>query len=463
MASTIKVNNFQSQCGSCGTITIGGSGDTVSLGAGASQSGFGRTGTVDWDTTAKTAAFTAVSGNGYFVNTTSAAITVTLPASPSAGDIVSISDYEKTAASNNITVARNGSNIDGSALDFTINTTGLAVTLIYVDATKGWKPINSNEVTSGPKFVTASGGTEVTCGDFKTHIFTGPGTLCVSCAGNPSGSTTVEYLVVGGGGSGGHGEGGGGGGAGGFRTYSALACSSPLNGPAALPVSVQAYPITVGAGGNGPVCGVNPGVNGSSSIFSTITSSGGGFGGQHPSADFTGNAGASGGGGGGRCNGAGGTGNTPPVSPPQGNNGGNSQPGGPPASNADAGGGGGGAGAAGGSSSPTVAGAGGNGSFVVDGFIGPTAPSYGQSPTPLAPNGRYFSGGGAGGRCGSSTTNPAGGGAGGGGTPPGGTATPGVAGTTNTGGGGGGGSGPGSPNNGSNGGSGIVMIRYKYQ
>jgi hypothetical protein len=55
-----------------------------------SQTGFGRTGTVDWDTTAKTASFTAVSGNGYFVNTTSGAITVTLPASPNAGDIVSI-------------------------------------------------------------------------------------------------------------------------------------------------------------------------------------------------------------------------------------------------------------------------------------------------------------------------------------------------------------------------------------
>jgi len=79
MASTIKVNNFQSQCGSCGTITIGGSGDTVTLGAGASQTGFGRTGTVDWDTTAKTASFTAVSGNGYFVNTTSGAFTATLP------------------------------------------------------------------------------------------------------------------------------------------------------------------------------------------------------------------------------------------------------------------------------------------------------------------------------------------------------------------------------------------------
>ena len=55
-----------SQCGT--NITLGASGDTINLAAGASQTGFGRTGTVDWDTTAKTAGFTAVSGNGYFVN-----------------------------------------------------------------------------------------------------------------------------------------------------------------------------------------------------------------------------------------------------------------------------------------------------------------------------------------------------------------------------------------------------------
>ena len=73
MTSTIKVDNIQNQCGAniikedSNTITLGASGDTVTLASGASQTGFGRTGTVDWDTTAKTATFTAVSGNGYFV------------------------------------------------------------------------------------------------------------------------------------------------------------------------------------------------------------------------------------------------------------------------------------------------------------------------------------------------------------------------------------------------------------
>ena len=54
---------------------------------------FNNIGAVTWDTTAKTSGFTGVSGNGYFVNTTSGAVTVTLPASPSAGNIVYIKDY----------------------------------------------------------------------------------------------------------------------------------------------------------------------------------------------------------------------------------------------------------------------------------------------------------------------------------------------------------------------------------
>ena len=81
MTSTIKVNNIQNQCGaniineSSNTITIG-AGDTVSLASGASQTGFGRTGTVDWDTTPKTATFSAVSGDGFFCNTTAGSLLV---------------------------------------------------------------------------------------------------------------------------------------------------------------------------------------------------------------------------------------------------------------------------------------------------------------------------------------------------------------------------------------------------
>src|SRR5210317_29553 len=167
MASKIKVDNIENQCGGavvtkcgatttisgsvvkaddiqaadggnlinqCGTtITLGASGDTINLASGASQTGFGRTGTVDWDTTAKTASFTAVSGNGYFVNTTSGAITLTLPASPSAGDIVAVSDYAGKVSTNNITIARNSTNINGASSDQLINRNNSGITLVYVD------------------------------------------------------------------------------------------------------------------------------------------------------------------------------------------------------------------------------------------------------------------------------------------------------------------------------------------
>ena len=84
--SKIEVDEIVKQSGS--TLTLGGPGTAVTLGSGATQTGFGRTGTVDWCTTAKTGNFTAVNGKGYFVNSTSGAITVTLPSSPSAFALV---------------------------------------------------------------------------------------------------------------------------------------------------------------------------------------------------------------------------------------------------------------------------------------------------------------------------------------------------------------------------------------
>ena len=199
MTSTIKVDNIQNQCGaniineSSNTITIGASGDTVSLASGASQSGFGRSGTVDWQTTAKTANFTAVNGEGYFVNTTSGAITVTLPASPSAGNIVAIKDYASKFETNNCTLGRNSSNINGVASNQVLNTDGQSVVLVYVDGTQGWVPTQDDSSTLGGLFVTATGGCITTCGNFKIHKFTGPGTFCVSAGGS---GAVVDYLVV---------------------------------------------------------------------------------------------------------------------------------------------------------------------------------------------------------------------------------------------------------------------------
>jgi len=450
--SKIEVNQISSQCGS--TLTIGQSGDTVTLASGATQSGFGRTGTVNWDTTAKTSAFTAVSGNGYFVNTTSGAITVTMPASPSAGDIVGIKDYAGTFATNNVILDRNGSNFDGAPANATLSTNQLSAFFVYVDGTQGWKATQNDSGQYGAQYIAATGGTVTCCGDYKIHTFTGPGTFTVTCAGNPAGSSTVDYLVIAGGG-GGAGDAGGGGGAGGFRlsnsTCMPAPLTSPLATPTALPVTAQGYPITVGAGGSGATSGspAPAGCAGSNSVFSTITSAAGG-GGASSGGSAAGPGGSGGGGRGG--NPIGGTGNTPPVSPPQG------QPGG----NGPAGGGGGGgavcAGTPAGPSSPTPGGAGGTGSFAVSsgfaGCNGTTGPVCGA---------RYFAGGGGGGgdQCGvSGGTGGTGGGGAGAGRP---APSPATAGTTNTGGGGGGGGVPFPSSLGGAGGSGIVIIRYKYR
>jgi hypothetical protein len=464
MTSIIKVDNLQNQCGaniiseSANVITIGASGDTVTLAAGASQSGFGRSGSVNWDTTPKTTTVTAVNGVGYFINTTSGGVTVNLPAGV-AGAIVALADYAATWNTNAVTVNANGTEKIGgvASAPATLNTQGQSVTFIYVDSTEGWINVGDATAVAGNAFVAATGGTITTCGDYKIHSFTGPGTFTVTNAGTPAGSTTVDYMVVAGGGGGGGGaidsSGGAGGGAGGFRESKATGApwtASPLASSTSLPVSATAYPITVGSGGAG---GKSPstGVSGNNSVFSTITSAGGGGGGGNKpspaSTEMNGLPGGSGGGGGAQNseNIPAGTGNTPPVSPPQGNNG--------SPSNSTSGpnygsGGGGGAGAVSPTSATPTAGApGGNG----------VTTSISGSPT-------AYAGGGGGSTYQGGT--PGSGGSGGGGAGnfspnfPSSPVISGVAGTTNRGGGGGGMSQAGT---GGAGGSGIVVIRYKFQ
>ena len=441
--SKIEVDAIDKQSGS--TLTLGGSGTAVTLACGATQSGFGRTGTVDWQTSIKTAAtFSASNGEGYFVDTSSNAVTANLPAG-SVGAIVAFKDYAQNFGTNALTIAANGSDkIQGQTFDLTVDAEGAAVTLVFGDATKGWQAVNSNEVINDAKFITATGGSVATvCTNFKVHTFTGPGTFCVSCAGNTAGSNKISYMVIAGGGGGGGSEGGGAGGAGGYRESKSPDTpytASPLDETNGLPVSVQSYPITVGGGGAGSPGPANPpgGTQGASSVFSTITSAGGGFGNQH-CMPAPGGSGGSGGGAGARQGASGGAGNTPSVSPPQGNNGGSSAPGSTP-SGIDAGGGGGGAGGVGQNAANCTSGDGGAG----------TTTSINGTPTARA-------GGGGGGNEGNhQSTATAGGGAGG---YLGNAAT---AGTVNTG-GGGGGSGTNTPGAGFSGGSGIVIIRYKFQ
>jgi hypothetical protein len=360
--------------------------------------------------------------------------------------VVGIADYANTFATNNLTIGRNGSNIGGAAINAILSTNGVSVTFVYVDATQGWIVTDSGNRSDlpTPTFITATGGTTSTFGNFKIHTFTGPGTFTVCSVGNPVGSTTIDYVVVAGGGGGGSATsaGAGGGGAGGYRSFTTQ------------PVSVQGYPVTVGAGGIGAPPGAAPvpnGTPGNTSTFISNTSTGGGGGGsQNPvGANAAGAPGGSGGGGGWN-GGPGGSGNTPPVSPPQGNNGAGMSPG-------CNGGSGGGAGAVG-VSNP--------GATVTPGGAGvDISPLYG---TGVGVSGFVAGGGGGGGYC-AVGTSPGGTGGGGNGSG-GGPAAAGIAtnGTANTGGGGGGAGSKNGPPVGPSmvigaGGSGVVIVRYKFQ
>ena len=481
--SKIEVDAIDKQSGS--TLTLGGSGTAVTLASGATQTGFGRTGTVDWQTSIKTSTITVVSGEGYFVNTTGGAITANLPAG-SAGAIASFRDYANTFDSNNLTISSNGSEkINGSTDNLIVSAEGESLTLVYADATKGWLVVNdgNNDAGAQASFICASSPCVATVGNFKIHTFTGPGTFTVNSVGNPAGSTTVDYLVAAGGGGGGGGcsgsnWGGGGGGAGGYRFSNGTASGcysagpSPL-GASALPVSAQGYSIVVGGGGTGRAASgpQTSAPSGNVSTFSTITSTGGGGGGKRygpagdsPTGAQAGNTGGSGGGGSGVNSSpgsfpggvTGGAGNTPPTSPSQG------EPGGRGYYSAGGGGGSGGVGGNGKSNpeipSSLAGGAGGTAlaSSITNAAVSRAGGGGGggavQTPGTPAPNGT--SGGGAGG---------SGAGNGGGGDPQ----SNGAAATVNLSGGGGGAGGgailSGSAKDGGNGGSGIVVIRYKFQ
>ena len=298
-----------------------------------------------------------------------------------------------------------------------------------------------------PAYVNATGGTIVEEGNYRIHVFTGPGTFEVSklSDGVPSSDPTnkADYMIVAGGGASGSFYGGGGG-AGGFRetpgTATGSYTASPIAGSVcATTLSVTSYPVTVGSGGAAPSpdpVGGNCSTPGGDSTIFSATSAGGGRGGGR-----TGRSAGSGGSGGGGTQGSasGGGGNSPPTTPSQGKSGGSygNSPGSvtPPSQQNEIGGGGGG----GATDSGEQGGNGGTGA----GTQITTCNSYGDDATPGST--RVFAGGGAGIRA--YCEGPGGGGRRG--TYPGQTG----AGQANTGGGGGGCA--------ATGGSGIVMIRYR--
>ena len=450
--SEIKVNKISPRA-PCGTVTLGDSGDIIQVGTGVTPVGFGSTGEVSWNTTKITAdPANAVSGVGYFCDTNGGSFTVTLPTAPSAGAVVGISDYDGSFGSNNLTVGRNSQNIQGEAQDFVIAQNNVSVQFIYVDATEGWRIVFTGTQSGLQEtFISATGGSITCSGDYKIHTFTSPGTFSVTTAACSTANNEVSYLVVGaGGGAGGY---LGAGGAGGFREVKSPSggcyTASPLCGYATpaniITVSAGNYPITINGGGAGQSgCVNNQGVNGGTSVFSTITAAGGGGGAGNTPTTRGGLPGASGGGGS-RTPGCAtdnpiASGNTPPTTPPQGQNG---SIGYSDNLTFTTGGGGGGA---------TAAGTAGNTSTGGPGGAGATTEISGS---PVA-----YAGGGGG-----STDNtplPKGSGTGGigGGGNGGPSAGAGCNGAANTGGGGGGAKASGPAGSG---GSGIIIIRYKYK
>jgi len=394
--SEVKVNKISPRSGT--DVTLGDSGDTFTIPAGATltnngtASGFA---SIAWQSSIVTAAtHTAAAGQGLWLDTSSNAITLTLPASPSVGDQIIFTDYARTWAINAVTLNLNSEKFQGNATPVPVyDTNGESVNIVYSGSTKGWIP-NTDGATALETPQSYSG----------------------------------DILVVAGGGSNGDANVGsqfssGGGGAGGYRSFT----SETFNGG-------SLYTITVGAGGTSHANGSNSSISGTGISY---TSAGGGAGGDGDNTGANaGNAGGSGGGSGANnVGGLGGSGNTPSTSPSQGNNGGN----GTDSGNTGAGGGG-GAGAVGGNGSggPGLGGNGGNG----------TANSITGSSVTYAGGG----GGGAGyGPNGTGGTGGTGGGGNGSGTGVGSN------GTANTGGGAGGSEG--TTSTAANGGSGVVILR----
>jgi hypothetical protein len=357
---------------------------------------------LSWDSSVKTAStFTAVVNKGYFVDTTSNAITCTLPASATAGDVLAFADYARNWGTNKLTLNQNSLNFQGfSSPSPEYNTSGQSVQLVYSGATKGWIPFSDDDVTN-----------EV-----------------------PQ-STTISYLVIAGGGGGGSGAGGGGG-AGGYRLANSTFGSSGGGGSAESTISVlQGTVITVTVGGAGAGGSSSVGTTGSNSSisgtgFTTVTSNGGGGGGrgQIGGTQVQGLNGGSGGGEGGFENTAS---NVGLGTANQGYNGGNLFIG-----NNYGGGGGGGAGAVGGDANTNDSGNGGAG--VSSTITGSSITRAGGGGAGVGSGGNAGSGGSGGGGAGGANN------------------TAGTAGTTNTG-GGGGGAGVSNATGGA-GGSGVVIL-----
>ncbi|MDP6583322.1 MAG: hypothetical protein QF535_01615, partial [Anaerolineales bacterium] len=208
--STLNVDKVDPSTGTA--LELGTSGDTINIPSGVTIANAGTAtgfGGISWQSVVTGSTMTAVAGEGYPIDTTSNACTVTLPAG-SVGDVVELVDYAGTWDTNAVTLAADGSeNIEGATDDRLLEKERLGVRVVYVDATQGW--------------------VAVTAANEGTQAISPP-------------PVDIEWLVIAGGGGGAGNYYHGGGGAGGYRTN--------FGGTKLTLTEGNVYTATVGAGGD---------------------------------------------------------------------------------------------------------------------------------------------------------------------------------------------------------------------
>lgn len=343
---------------------------------------------ISWQSV-QTSNFTAVAGRGYPVNTSGGAITVTAPSSPSAGDTIKLTDYDRTFSTNNLTfdVTTGGGKYQGSSTNPIFATKGATLVLTYFDSTKGWIGTSDDDVA----VYIAPGDQEYTSSGSYTWTV-------------PSGVTECNVVCIGAGGKSGIGNSGQGGGGGALAYRNAIAvvpgqtaavvvgAANGHSGNTGIAGGASSFTYggvatTAGGGGGGGGDGIASNGSGGSGGTASGTYDGagnGGAGGTDP-----GNFGGPGGGGAGGYSGNGGAGGASPnIS----------------ADNGDAGQGGGGGG--GGKGGQTEMGGGGGGGV---GFYGQGSNGAGGTGQPQNATAGSGGGGGSGGNAGGNGQGASGG------------------------------------------------------
>jgi len=139
--------------GSGSVATLGTDGQVLtSSGAGVAAAFEDLAGGISWQAVETGSTMTAVAGEGYWINTTSNACTITLPASASNGDTIIFADYARNWGTNGIVIDSNGLNYQGDddSFDVEYGTDGQAVKIVYSDATNGWIPTLDKTVEDVP-------------------------------------------------------------------------------------------------------------------------------------------------------------------------------------------------------------------------------------------------------------------------------------------------------------------------